>query len=163
MFLLKSLKFLVVIFFFSFLLINANLLLAQTENLTEESLFQGVREELFKAKNQQVDILSPKNYKNASDEYGLAYEKFKKGGELKEIQKRLEKVKGYLAEAYKTAEVARVPFASLLQAREKALKANAPEFAPDLYELAKKALEEASLRIEAGDLNGPEKRLNQQK
>jgi hypothetical protein len=154
MFLLKSLKFPVTIFFVSFLIININLLLAQTENLTEESLFQGVREELFKAKNQQVDILSPKNYKNAWDEYGLAYEKFKKGGELKEIQKRLEKVKGYLAEAYKTAEVARVHFANLLQAREKALKANAPEFAPDLYELAKKAFEDASLRIEAGDLNG---------
>jgi outer membrane protein OmpA-like peptidoglycan-associated protein len=154
MFLLKSLKIIVTFFVFLFLLINIHLLLAQTENLTEESLFQGVRENLAKAKSQQVDILSPKNYQNAWDEYSLAYEKFKKGGELKEIQKRLEKVKGYLAEAYKIAEVARVPFASLLQAREKALKANAPEFAPDLYELAKKALEEASLRIEAGDLNG---------
>ncbi|HEX9912610.1 MAG TPA: hypothetical protein VGB01_05100, partial [candidate division Zixibacteria bacterium] len=92
MIILKSLKFPVVIFFFSFLLIIASQLFAQTENLTEESLFQGVREELFKAKNQQVDILSPKNYKNAWDEYSLAYEKFKKGGELKEIQKRLEKV-----------------------------------------------------------------------
>ncbi len=82
----------------------------------------------------------------------------KKAGSLRRSN-RLEKVKTYLAEAYKTAEVARVPFASVLQAREKALKANAPEFAPDLYDLAKKSFEEAALRIEAGDLNGAREKL----
>jgi len=143
----------IIVFLVFFLLINLNLLLAQPEGSTEESIFRDIREDLVKAKNQQVDILSPENYNKAWDEYNSAYQKFKKGGELKEIQKRLEKVKGYLAKAHKNAEVARVPFASLLQAREKALKANAPEFAPEIYDLAKKALEEASLRIEAGDLN----------
>ena len=151
---LKSLKVILVFIILCFLLISTNLLLAQQESSTEESIFGGVRDELAKARNQQVDILSPKNFGKASDEYNLAYEKFKKGGELKEIKSRLEKVKTYLTEAYKIAEVARVPFVSVLQAREKALKANAPEFAPDLYDLAKKSFEEAALRIEAGDLNG---------
>ena len=154
MFPVKGLKTILVLFFLFFLLISTNLLLAQQESSTEESIFGGVRTELAKAINQQVDILSPKNFGKAADEYNLAYEKFKKGGELKDIKNRLEKVKTYLAEAYKTAEVARVPFASVLQAREKALQANAPEFAPDLYGLAKKSFEEAALRIEAGDLNG---------
>ncbi len=154
MFSVKSLKVTLVFFTLYTLLISTNLLLAQQESSTEESIFSGVRDELAKARNQQVDILSPKNFGKASDEYNLAYEKFKKGGELKEIKSRLEKVKTYLTEAYKIAEVARVPFATVLQAREKALKANAPEFAPDLYDLAKKSFEEAALRIEAGDLNG---------
>lgn len=151
---LKNLRVLALITFIFSLFISQNLTLAQEKSSTEELLFGQIREELTKAKNQQVDILSPKNYSKAWEEYNSAYEKFKRGGELKEIQKSLEKVRMHLAEASKNAEVAQVPFASLLQARQRALKSNAPEFAPKEYELGKKALEEASSRIEAGDLNG---------
>ncbi|HVP35355.1 MAG TPA: OmpA family protein [Terriglobales bacterium] len=154
MFPFRGLKSILVLLVLFFSLISTDLLLAQEQNSTEESIFGGVRDELTKARNQQVDILSPKNFGKATDEYSLAYEKFKKGGELKDITNRLEKVRTYLADAYKTAEVARVPFASALEARDKALKANAPEFAPDLYAVARKSFEDAALRIEAGDLNG---------
>jgi OOP family OmpA-OmpF porin len=153
MFYTKNLKVLFLVIFILSLFINQNLTLAQEKSSTEEMLFGQTREELTKAKNQQVDILSPTNYGKAWEEYNLAYEKFKKGGELKGIQKSLEKVRMHLANAFKNAEVAQVTFASLLQARQRALKANAPEFAAKEYELAKTALEEASSRIEAGDLN----------
>ena len=83
MFSVKSLKVTLVLFTLVSLLISTNLLLAQQESSTEESIFGEVREGLAKAMNQQVDILSPKNFGKAADEYNLAYEKFKKGGELK--------------------------------------------------------------------------------
>jgi OOP family OmpA-OmpF porin len=125
---------------------------SQEKMETEETIFQQTRDNIAKAKNQLADILSPKNYENALKEYEKAYVKFKKGGELKEIQNGLIQVQAYLDQALKISEVAKVSFASVLESREKALKANAPEYAPELYEVAKKTFREAALKIEAGDL-----------
>lgn len=123
-----------------------------------EQIFGKTQDKLNQAKAAQSDILSPDVYARAVKHFDEAQEDLKRGRGLPEIDKKLREVNADLDQAMQTSKVAKVAFASTLQGREAALKANAPEYATELYTNGDKNFKDAMRKSESGDLNAAKKR-----
>jgi len=126
-----------------------------------QQIFGKAQEKLGQAKTAQADILSPKLFSKAFEKFGEAREDFKKGRSLKDIDKKLRQVISNLDQAMKTAEVGKVALASCLQARDDALKANAPQYSPTKYKSADEKFTAAARKLEDGDMNSAQSRARE--
>jgi len=123
-------------------------------------LYQNIRESLFgevdkiraEAEAQLAQILSPRNYEKAMENYNRADRDFEKGKNLEDIREKVNRAIRYFEKALENIELARVTFVTTLNAREDAQKADAPTFALDLWEKAEKALKSAAEELEKGDV-----------
>jgi outer membrane protein OmpA-like peptidoglycan-associated protein len=142
------------------LIILASLnLQAQSRDELQESLF-GETDKLFiQAKSEQANILSPTNFKNATNKYNQALREFDKGKGLKNIQQKLVEVRKSLDKAIETAKLGKITFATTLKAREDALNANATEYAPNAYEEAENEFISATKKLERGDIKNAKKKV----
>lgn len=131
------------------------ILLAQ-QNI--ESLISAVENEMSQLRQKNYDLLSPENFGNAQQEFDKANKDFKAGKDIRGIKERLEKAGRYLKVVNEIGKQGEILFKDVLQAREDALEAQAPEFAPQEFENAEKQFLEASGRLEDGDLNGARNR-----
>jgi OOP family OmpA-OmpF porin len=131
------------------------LLLAQ-QNI--ESLISAVENEMSQLRQKNYDLLSPENFGNAQEEFDKANKDFKAGKDIRGIKEKLEKAGRYLKVVNEIGKQGEILFKDVLQAREDALEAQAPEFAPQEFENAEKQFLEASGRLEDGDLNGARNR-----
>jgi outer membrane protein OmpA-like peptidoglycan-associated protein len=135
---------------------------ASAQQKVDDNLFQQIlgktQEKLNKAKAEQADILSPDFFGRAYKRFSEAKEDLKRGRSLTEIDKKLREVEADLDQAMQTAKVGKVAFATAVQTREDALKANAPQYAPQIYVTGDQFFTEAMRKLEAGDMNGAQKR-----
>jgi OOP family OmpA-OmpF porin len=136
---------------FLFSLFYGNMCFAQ---LNIENQVKTLEYELTKVRQDQLDMISPKNYANALNEFNEAREDLKKGKKISDILKKLEKTNNHLGLVKQVGEQGRVLFKDLLQARKDALNVYAPEYAVEEFQESEQKFLEAGKRLERGDLNG---------
>ncbi len=110
------------------------------------------------AQSLQVHVLSPNDFERAQRHFDEAKLDLERGRDVKSIQKNLNRAEEYLAKAIGNAKEAKKQLPFLIQARDDALIANAPEFALELYEQAERSFKDAMEEIEDNDINNAIKR-----
>lgn len=138
--------------FFLLLLFLSGIALGQADRYLQ-ALFKEANQLKDKMELSQAEILSPKNYKKAMDNYNEASKRFEKGKSIKSINKLLDEFKIYAEKAIKTSKNAKTFFATTLVLRDRALKVKADEYAPEQFKEGEKRLIEAAEKLEKGDLN----------
>jgi len=111
---------------------------AQDRGNLQETIFKNTNKLLAVARSEQASILSPANFKKALDKYNQAQRDLKNGKQLKNIEKKLSEVRVLLNKCLDTSKLGEITFESTLQAREDALKANAPQYSEEQYDLFKR-------------------------
>lgn len=119
----------------------------------QESLFKDVRAKIDEAKKESVNLMSPSFFNNAMEIYKEAQADYKDGASLSGIKEQIAEANNYLDKAFKTSEVGKVTFASVLKARTDALKAESDKNVPELWKLAEDRLRSAGEDLEDGDVN----------
>ena len=132
---------------------------AQNRGDLQETIFRNTDKLLALARSEQVSILSPSNFKNALDKYNQAQRDFKNGKQLKKIEKKLSEVRTYLNKCLDAAKLGKITFESTLKAREDALKANAPQYAEEQFNLAEQAFLSTAKKLEKGDIKNARRRV----
>ena len=132
---------------------------AQNRGDLQETIFRNTDKLLALARSEQVSILSPSNFKNALDKYNQAQRDFKNGKQLKKIEKKLSEVRTYLYKCLDAAKLGKITFESTLKAREDALKANAPQYAEEQFNLAEQAFLSTAKKLEKGDIKNARRRV----
>lgn len=141
---------------FFLIILSGNLSVIAQQNI--ESLLSGVENEMSVLRQKNYDLLSPDNFSKAETEFQKAKKDFEQGKNISGIREKLEKTGRYLKVVNDIGKQGEILFQTVLQAREDALMVEAPEYAPAEFEAAEKMFLEASLKLEAGDLNGARNR-----
>ncbi len=123
-----------------------------------ESLLNGVENEMSQLRQKKYDLLSPDNFGKADQEFQRAKKDFNEGRDIRGIMERLEKAGRYLKVVNDIGKQGEILFTDVLQAREDALVVQAPDFAPAVFDEAEKMFQEASGKLEKGDLNAARSR-----
>ena len=92
-----------------------------------------VATELKEAKQNQLDVLSPRNFDKAQDYYAKAREQREKNKDNSEVLKSVGMARAYLNLASEHSERAKSSAAGVLRAREDAIAANAPTLVPKAF------------------------------
>ena len=114
-------------------------------------------------KSTQADLLSPKYYAEAIENYAKAKEDFKKGKDTREIRERLGLVEAAFKQIDNTLWAGKGIFDEVLKAREDALNARAPEFALEAFNAAEELLRSAGAAQESADTDLARERGNKAK
>ena len=126
----------------------------ETANPSEEiEKFVAERQE---ALNQQVDVLSPTYFSDASNSLKEAQESRSNGDETKEILGYVAEGKASLLKANEVAKISRSSLGNVVAARSDALEANANKVLKNDFEDADKTLKEATKSIEDNKLAAAE-------
>ncbi|MBN2088555.1 OmpA family protein [candidate division KSB1 bacterium] len=134
---------------------------AQTTAGTVANLLTEMDAKIAKAQSHQVNLLSPVEFRKVLENFERAKDDDAKGRNQKDILKRLQDAQKFLQNAEKTAEVSRMIFKDLLPARDSALDADAPQFAPEVFAQAEKVFEDAARNVEDGDTKSATKKAEQ--
>jgi OOP family OmpA-OmpF porin len=118
-----------------------------------ESRLQALENEMSQLRQNKFNILSPENFKKAEEEFNKAKKDFEAQRNIKGIVEKLENTSRYLNNVNEIGKQGEILFKDVLQAREDALVAQAPEFAMDEFDTGEKLFLEASRELEKGDLN----------
>jgi outer membrane protein OmpA-like peptidoglycan-associated protein len=121
------------------------------------SLFQEVNQSMRAAKNAQADVLSPRAFGEAMDEYNAAQKKYADAGELADIRGKIKKANGKFLEATENTKVSSVMFSGALSARQDAMHAEASLFVKEMWNDAEKSLKDAASQLEKGDADDAKK------
>lgn len=122
---------------------------AQSDAL-RETLFGNVDVVLKQANETRANFLAPQTYAKAAEYYRSADDKLKDGKSIDSIRKDIEKAQKALSQANQAAILANTVFASVLEAREDAQAANAPDFASEQWAGAEEQFIQAAMRLEDG-------------
>lgn len=141
------------------IVLMATTVFSQEHPELEKSLFSEVEKIIIQAQSQHANLLSPTNFNNAMNKYNQALKQFKKGKGLKDIEKKLAEVRRSLNKALEIVKLGKITFATTLKAREDALKANAPQYAPEAYEAAENEFMSAAKRLERDDIKNAKKKV----
>jgi outer membrane protein OmpA-like peptidoglycan-associated protein len=102
------------------------------------------------ARARGAELLSPKNFRTAEQEYAKAVELRDKGKSLKEIKKRLRKARQTVQSVLNNIKLAEVTFATVLPEREKAVAAGAEEHVPAEWTAVEEEFRKAVVGLEEG-------------
>jgi outer membrane protein OmpA-like peptidoglycan-associated protein len=133
----------------------------KTDDRLYQQIFGKTQDKLNQAKAAQGDLLSPDVFARASRRFSEAQEDLKRGRGLTDVDKKLREVEADLEQVLQTTKVGKVAFSSTLQAREAALKANAPQYASEIFATGEQYFKEAMRKSEGGDLNSAKKRADE--
>ncbi len=143
--------------FISTAFLFSGFLYAQDKSSLKQSLFSETDKLLSRVQVEQANLYSPGNYKNAMNKYNEALRDFERGKEISSIQKKLAEVRVHLNKCLEVARLGDITFGTTLKAREDALKANAPEYAQELYNKAESEFIDAAQKLERNDVKGARK------
>lgn len=129
---------------------------AQQDVRTE--LFQEANQALSEARNNQADVLSPKNFETAMDYYTTAEKDYSKNKNLENIRQNLNACVSYCQLAVAAAETAQSTLPHAIKARADAIKADAATFSPKDWQDAEAKFIAATRDLEAGNRNSAIKR-----
>ena len=105
-----------------------------------------------KARQEQLDILSPGWYAKAEASFGKAKSKAEKGTELTDIREDIADANEYLKNAEETAKVARTMLPQVMESRRLALAAGAPKLEMEYNEVERQFLK-LTEAIEKNNIN----------
>jgi outer membrane protein OmpA-like peptidoglycan-associated protein len=153
--------------FFAFIIVSLALNLAlyrssAAQQKIDERLYQQIfsrtQEKLNEAKAVQADVLSPDIFGRAAKKFGEAQEDFKRNRGIGDIDKKLREADADFNQATQNAKLAKTAFAKLLETRNDALKADAPQYAAENYASGEQFFKETMRKLETGDMTGAKKR-----
>jgi outer membrane protein OmpA-like peptidoglycan-associated protein/HEPN domain-containing protein len=117
----------------------------------QTSLFQEVNQSMQTANHAQADVLSPRTYNKAMDEYNAAQKKYADAGDLSDIRSHIYTANSKFQEATENTKVSSVMFTNALSARRDAISAVAVLYAKNIWEDAEKKMKDAAEELEKGD------------
>lgn len=126
-----------------------------TANATTE--IENTERMLHEARQNQVDVLSPKNFTAAERSFEKAKKMKDKDKPNEKILEELAYAQGFLMDAQAKSEISTTSMKAITAARSDALKANAPTLLPKEWRQAEKELESITKKIEKGDLTKADK------
>ncbi len=132
---------------------SVKLFAQETAQDVRATLFAGIEQRIQEARQAQANLVAPQNFSRAMKLYRDASDNFRKGRSLKEIQRKLREADTRLRKALETARLGRITFEAALMARQDALRANAPEYAADVFERAEGRFRKAGETLESGKVD----------
>lgn len=132
---------------------------AQTTASHVAKLLNEVEAVIGKAQSEQVNLISPSEFKKAFEKYDQARIDDSKGKNQKDILKKLSTAKKHLNTAFNNARKYGNLFTEILAAREAAIDADAPQYSAGEYEEAEKYFESGARKIEDGNTKSGEERM----
>ena len=122
-------------------------------NETRDSLFQGVEDQISKARDQKAQLFSPDAFEDAMEYYQDALDDFENGKNLKTIRKELKKAEASLARAMEVCVTAELTFDTLMKARSDAALVGSAKQSPELTQKAEGTFQKAVRRLEGGSVD----------
>ncbi|NUN07445.1 MAG: DUF4398 domain-containing protein, partial [Bdellovibrio sp.] len=122
-----------------------------------EMEIQRTDEMITAAREQQVDVLSPRNFTNATKALEKAKAKRDGGKESADILEQVAYARGWLNEANTKATISQVSMKKITEARAGALRANTSQILPKEWQEAEGDLQDITAEVEKGDLRAAEK------
>lgn len=122
------------------------------------SLFKEANKAMKDAKEVNADILSPKNFSEATKYYQDADNDYQKGKNLEDIRKKLRASVVYFNKAMEATKLAEVTLAHSIKARSDATQAGASQYSSKTWGEAELKFNEAAQELEGGDVNDARKR-----
>ena len=116
------------------------------------SCFQGVDATLKQASDANAELLSPEFYTKGMKYYRDAKEDFHMRRNLNGIREDIARANAWLKKSAEVAAIAQVSFGNVLQARDNARSADAPNFAAQLWADAEEEFHDAAKKVEKGDI-----------
>jgi Outer membrane protein and related peptidoglycan-associated (lipo)proteins len=113
---------------------------------------------LDKARGEQVDALSPKNFAAAVEAHDAAVKDAARGRKDDKVRARVQEGEAALGRATAAAAAARQLLGSVIKAREDALTAEAPKFASEAWTKAAERFREAMMENEQNDTKNAQRR-----
>jgi outer membrane protein OmpA-like peptidoglycan-associated protein len=139
-------------------LIFVLLALAGTAQAAQDMDAAALGAALDKARSEQVDALSPKNFAAAVEAHDAAVKDAAKGRKEDKVRARVQEGEAALGRATTAAAAARQVLGSVIKAREDALTAQAPKFAAEAWTKAAERFREAMLENERNDAKNAQRR-----
>lgn len=119
----------------------------------KDNLFNEVQVRIDEAMLQDIHLMSPSFFQGALENLTNAEKDFNEGLSLSEIRSQLSEAQSLLDKAFKTAEVGKVTFTEVLEARDDAVNVESQENVPEMWANAEQRLREAGEDLEEGDVN----------
>ena len=138
-----------------FILVSMVRVLSAQQNI--ESKMSAIENQMSQMQHELYDLISPTNFKKAYEEFTRAKKDLKAGKDIKGILKKLENASKYLNKVNEVGTQGKILFETVLKARQDALIAQAPDYAPKIFQDSENMFFNASRRLEKGDLNGARK------
>lgn len=126
-----------------------------TANPTEE--IDRLEKDRAAAYDQQVNVLSPKYYHEATDHLKDAIEARDKGRDTKVILDHVAQGRANLDKANEVAKISRTSLSSVVQARSDAVAAGAPKFLEKEFSQTDRQFSDVSEAVEENDLSGAQR------
>ncbi|HVY23202.1 MAG TPA: OmpA family protein [Steroidobacteraceae bacterium] len=126
---------------------------AQAQDAKTE-FFKTIQAEVDQARADKVDVLAPKTFERAMSALQDAQKDFDKGRKHERINEEINECNQTLKQAQQFAATSRKELFSVISARDDALKAEAPKYAPDAWHDADERFHDAVEKIEHKDIDG---------
>lgn len=123
-----------------------------------EMEIQRTEEMITAAREQQVDVLSPRNFTNATKALEKAKAQRERGKESADILEQVAYSRGWLNEANTKATISEVSMKKITEARAGALRAKTSQVLPKEWQEAEADLQNVTAEVEKGDLRGAEQK-----
>ncbi len=134
---------------------------AQTTSELRDLLFTEADAALAEAREVKAQFLAPESFAKGLGHYREADEKLQDGKKVEDIRKELGKAVRIMAHATDAAKLAKVTLAASIAARADAIKAEAPQSAPELWQKGEKEFNGATRTLEKGDIKDAKKKAKQ--
>jgi outer membrane protein OmpA-like peptidoglycan-associated protein len=118
----------------------------------------GLGAAIDKARSEQVDALSPKNFAAAVEAHGAAVKDAERGRKEDKVRARVQEGEAALQRANTAAAGARQLLGSVIKAREDAITAQAPKFASEAWTKAAERFRDAMTENEQNDTKNAQRR-----
>ncbi len=142
------------LFYFSLIVIVAFSTGGFAQNKMKANLFSDYENLLDELQRHDAEVLSPEHFKKAVEYYKKASEEYdNKDKGIDEIKEQLQKCREEALKAKEVVQLAQENLQKTLTARDSALSANAPTFAPEQWDKAEEEFQEATSQLEDGDLD----------
>ncbi|MDJ0939688.1 MAG: OmpA family protein [Woeseiaceae bacterium] len=143
-------------------IIMAALLAAATTATAQDELrktfFRDADAAKAAADAQNAELLAPRNYARAVDEYQDAEEALRRGRNIEIVRSNAAEAANYFNAAAEAAQLANTALAQVMKSRQDAANARAPELAPEIWAEAQRKFGDAIRLLERGDLKGSKRR-----
>lgn len=135
----------------------SSLTMAANDSSIRVQLFSKVDTSFTVARDAQADVLAPENYERAMKYYRSAEKRFSQNRGLDDIREHLVESESYLRKAMEATRLAKLTFATTLQARTDAMSANAEKYATSAWAKAENEFRDAAVRLEDGNVKSARK------
>ena len=115
-------------------------------------MFGEVNKQLAEAREANAQVLSPDHFSRAMKYYKDAETNYNQRRNLDGVRQDIGKAQEWLSKAMEATRVSEIAFAAAMQTRKNALSADAPTHAAEAWSKAEQALQDATRRVEDGDI-----------